>query len=290
MWFFSALIVALLTSISMILAKHIMKEMNERVYLFISNLFAIPLLFFIVIYFYRIPTIDNVFIISMILSTIIGVIAALLAYRAIRFSEISLVSPLSAFNPLVTAIFAFIILNEGFTNKASVGVVLICFGSYLLNLSQTRNGRWFAPVLYLFKNKWILMSFMAYFLWAITPLFEKIAILHTAPTTPPFVSLVGLISTNLIFGALSLKGYKSSINKIKKYIPLFLLIGVIGAIGQSLAMISFSLTNPGYSTAIFKLSIIFNVIFGWIFFKEQNIKDRLLGSMVMLGGVLLLVT
>ena len=138
---------------------------------------------------------------------------------------------------------------------------------------------------------WVLYALVvAYFLWSITPLLEKTAIFHTIPQTPPFVSLMGQIGTTIVFGVVASKSFsKESFKKVKKFISLFLLVGILWAIASSAAIITFSLTQLGLATAVFKLSMIFTVILGWIFFKEKNIKDRLLGSIVMLFGVILLV-
>lgn len=289
MWFFFALSFALITSLSMIIAKRVMKELNEYTYLFLSGFFAIPFLFFIIKHFFQIPQIDRTFILSISIGVTIGVVAAAASYRAIRISEVSLVSSISAFNPVFTALISFIVLGESIGLRGLWGIALVCLGAYLLELSKLKNDL-LAPFKNLLGDRGVQLSLLAYFLWAITPIFEKTAIKHTYPEVPPFASFAGLGLSTVIFFAVAFKPSKIPVKVIKKFIPIFLLLGVLGALGQTSAMIAFSSTNLGFATAIFKLSIIFTVIFGWLFFKEKNIKDRLLGSVVMLGGVLLLVT
>ncbi len=44
----------------------------------------------------------------------------------------------------------------------------------------------------------------------------------------------------------------------------------------------------GYVTALFKLSAVFTIVWAWLFLGEGNIRQRLLGTAVMLiGGVLI---
>lgn len=289
MWFFFALTFALASSFGVIIAKKVMKETGEYLYLAVASLFTIPFLFLVIYYFYEVPRIDAVFIRSVLISSTIGIFAAIFAYRAIKISEISLISTISAFNPVFTTLISFVVLGEIVSTKRGIGIIIICLGAYLLELSKA-NGDFLKPVKALLTNKGVQLSLVAYFLWAVTPIFEKTAILHTFPQTPPFVALVGIITTGTVFLILSLKNSKVYFKKVRKFIPLFFLSGVLGGVGLTSAMLAFSLTNLGLATAIFKLSMIFTVIFGWLFFKEQNIKDRLLGSAVMLGGVLLLVT
>lgn len=289
MWFFLALLVAIITSLVVVIAKRVMRELNEYHYLFISGLFIILFLFLIIINFYQIPKFDDKFVLLILTNVVLGSIAAIFAYKAIRISEISLVTPMSAFNPVFTAVIAFIFLDENIIFKGWLGILLICIGAYILQISSLKTG-WLAPFKDLLTHKGVLLSLIAYFIWAITPLLEKTAIFHTNPQTPPFVAMMGQIGTTAVFGLISSKSLnKKSIKVMKSSIPLLLLIGVLWAIASSAAMITFSLTNLGYATAIFKLSMIFTVVLGWVFFKERNIKDRLLGSIVMLVGVILLV-
>ena len=288
MWFLYSLTFAFITSISTIIAKRIMRELDEYLYLAIASVFTAPFLFLSVVYFYELPKVDEIFIRSVLISSTIGTFAAIFAYRAIKISEISLISPISAFNPVFTTLISFAVLGEVVSTKRGMGIIVICLGAYLLELSKS-NGDLLKPIKALLTNKGVQLSLAAYFLWAITPIFEKTAIQHTFPQTPPFVALVGMAVTGTVFSVLSMKNSRIYFRRAKKFIPLFFLLGILGGIGLTSAMLAFSLTNLGFATAIFKLSILFTVIFGWLFFKEKNIKDRLLGSIVMLVGVFLLV-
>lgn len=292
MWFLFALTFAVTSSLGIIISKRIMKVIDEYWYLWISGLFTLPFLFLIIIWFYQIPHFDRIFFFAVGASIALDVVAAVFAYRAIKISEVSLVAPFSAFNPVFTTIISFVFLRELVSLKELAGIVVICIGAYLLEISKTQKGLFF-PIKTLLTNKAVQLSLMAYFIWAITPTFQKTAIFHTYPSTPPFVSFSGMVGTSLFFGMLSAKFSRSSFNNIKtsikKFFPLFLLLGILSSIGQTAAFVTFSLTKLGLATAIFKLSMIFSVVLGWIFFKEKNIKDRLIGSIVMLMGIFLLV-
>lgn len=290
MWVLYALGVALITSISAIVAKRVMRDINEYLYLFVLGFLTIPFLFLIVFYFFQIPQFSDKFILIIGVNIILGAIAAVLAYKAIRISDVSLVAPIAAFNPVFTTIISYFILHELIGLTGLVGIILVCIGAYILQIQQIKTGL-LAPVKTLFTHRGVQMSLIAYFIWSITPILEKSAIFETSPNVPPFVSLAGSIGTTLIFGALSIKSInKNSILKIKASISLILFVALLWSLASAAAMVSFSLTNLGFAVALFKLSIVFTVILGWLFFKEKNIKDRLVGSLVMLTGVYLLVS
>ncbi len=288
MWFPYALSFALITSVTVILAKKVMMGMNEYLYLFLTGLFTIPVLFFIIVKFYTIPNIDQTFWVNTGASTVLNVFAAICAYRAIKIAEVSLISPISAFNPIFTAIISLLTIHEVINPKGWLGIFLICLGAYFLQRTKSTKN-FLEPIKLFFSNQAIRLSLIAYFLWALTPIFQKVSILHTDPQVPPFASFVGMIGTTLIYTAPALKFSKNILGLTKKYLKLLILIAILSAIGQAVAFIAFSLTNLGFATAVFKLSMLFTVLLGWLFFKEHDIKERLLGSTVMLLGVLLLV-
>lgn len=284
MWFPFALTFALVSSLGSIIAKRIMREADEYLFVWLSFFFTVPLLFLTIIILYQIPSFDITFIKAVSVSVFLDAIAAVLAYRAIKISEISLVAPLSALNPVFTSIVSFITLGEKITVNGAIGIFLICIGAYILQISKIKKG-WFNPIKVLLQNPGVRLSLVAYFIWAITPIFQKTAILHTSPQTPPFVGLAGLIGQTFVFTFLVTKFSRIRIKVVKKFLPLFILGGVLGVVANISAFTAFSLTNLGFATAVFKLSMIFTIIWGWLFFKEENIKDKLLGAVVILTGV-----
>lgn len=287
MWLFSAFIFAFVSSIGPIIAKKVMQEMDEYFFIWLSGIFTIPLLFLTILYFYQIPEFDRTFLFSVLGSVVLDVIAAICAYRAIKVSEISLIAPLAAFNPVFTTLISFLMLGEVIALRGIIGIALVCVGAYSLQLSKIKRG-WFTPLVGLMTHRGVQLSFIAYFLWAITPILQKTAIFHTNPQVPPFVGLMGLLGTTIIFTFFVAKKSKNRFFLMKKYIWVFMLVGILGIIANISAFTAFSLANLGFVTAIFKLSMIFTVIFGWIFFRERNIQDKLLGAFTMLIGVVLL--
>lgn len=289
MWFFLSLSFALITSVTILLAKKVMSRTDEYFYVWISSLFTLPFLFLIIVYFYRIPKFDYIFIWATFVATLINVVAGIAAYRAIKISEVSLVSPLSALNPIFTTIISWISLGERFGHKAIIGIIVICIGTYTLQISKL-NKNPLEPLKSLFSSEGIRLSILAYFLWAITPIFQKISIFHTYPQVPAFASLSGLLGMVVIFTFFIFRRLSNVWSFTKKNFITLLLIGLLTGVGQTAAFAAFKLAPLGFATAIFKLSALFTVILGWLFFKEHEFKQRLISSLVMLAGVILLVT
>lgn len=288
MWFWYALAFALLSSIGTIIAKKVMKSVDHYTFLLINSIFIAPFLLIFALYFYGIPKLDTTFWIVTLLGTAISVFAAILAYKAIRESEISLVGPLSAFNPIFTTIVSFFTLKELISLNDILGILLIVLGAYALQFSKNKNGL-LAPIVALSTYKGVRLTLVANLLWAITPTFEKTAIFHTFPQNPSFAAMIGQIIAIAIYIPLVGKLSKNPVQAFKLNYKWFLLAGLLGGLGITFAFIAYSTSPLGISTAVFKLSILFTVLFGWVFFKEKDIKEKLLGTIIMLLGVTLIV-
>jgi len=289
MWFVYALVFAVTSSFSVLVAKKIMRNVDQYTCLLFSSIFTFPFLLTLSLLFYKVPKIDGPFWFSVVVGTAISVSASILAYKAIRESEISLVNPISAFNPVFTAIISFFTLGERIDLRDMGGILLVVTGAYFLQLSKSKRNV-LAPFKALLTHNGVRLSFVAYFLWAITPTFEKTAIFHTFPQNPPFAALAGQVMAIAIFAPLVLRLSKKPLEGVRASWKMFLVIGLLGGVGVTSAFIAYSLSPLGVVTAVFKLSMIIVPILGWLFFKEKDIKERILGSLIMLLGVILLVT
>jgi len=54
-------------------------------------------------------------------------------------------------------------------------------------------------------------------------------------------------------------------------------------------MIAISLTQVAYMISIKRLSLLMGVLFGYLFFKETNIRERFVGTLLMIIGFALIV-
>lgn len=218
---------------------------------------------------------------------ILDVIAAICSMYAIKISPISLIAPISSFNPVFTTIIAFLVLHEGLSAAKILGILVVVLGTYLLSISDLRGGL-FMPFKKLFTNKGVLLFLLANLIWAITSVFQKQAIFETWPIVPLFTPFFeGLIISIFVAPIVFAITRNKSVQIQKNWKPL-LFLGSFGAIAQWAAFTAFSLAPLGAVTSIFKLSILFTVIFGGVFLKEERIKERLLGACVMLLGAILL--
>lgn len=287
MWFFLSLFFAFWNSIGAFVSKRILKTTDVLVYVTFGNIF-VSLSMGIIIIFLGIPKLDIVFGVSVLSAALINIIATLAAFKAIKISPISLLAPLSVFNPLVVTLFGFLFLKETVNPLKLFGIIFIVIGAYLLNATDIKKGI-FTPFIKLFGEKGVQLTLLANILWGITPIFEKTAIFHTFPSSPLMTTFGEGVFLSIFLLPLMLKRSKNPFSQFKQNLWWYIIPAPITALASWSAFTAFSLINVGYAAAVFKLSVFFTILLGAIFFKEKRIKERLFGGSIMILGTILLV-
>lgn len=287
-WIFLSLFFAIATSISISIIKRLTKNSDPLFIILAGNIFIIPCMFILILLLGGMPTPSPQFYSLMFFSSIFDTVASISYFFSISFSAISLVSPISSFNPVFTTIIAGITIGEIPSFIKVIGILTVVIGAYLLNASDIKRGL-FLPFKKLFTNRGVLLFLLANLMWAITPIFQKQAIFETKPLMPLFTSFFGLILVSIfILPIVIIRKPKNPIEQIKKNLKLFIFIGPFATLAQWAAFTAFSLAPLGLVTSVFKLSVLFTILWGFLFFKEQRIKERLLGAGVMILGTILL--
>jgi uncharacterized membrane protein len=71
----------------------------------------------------------------------------------------------------------------------------------------------------------------------------------------------------------------------RRAIYLFLVSGLLMAAAHLTHVLSLSLAPVAYMISVKRLSLVFGVLLGWFYFREENIRYRLTGACVMVVGV-----
>lgn len=91
-------------------------------------------------------------------------------------------------------------------------------------------------------------------------------------------------------GAVGLRYIKSESEPIKRNGQWFIIMGLLNALAQAASYYAFSLTNVSYSIAVSQLGVLLTILWGRLFFKEEETQQRLVGALVMILGVVLIAT
>lgn len=286
MWFAYSLFFAISTSIGMLIAKKLIKGISPVLFFLLTLLFSLPFMIALLLIL-GVPKFTADFFIILFVTAVLDTAAAIFYYKALSISEISLIAPISSFNPIFVLIFASFLLNENPSILKLLGIAIIVLGSYLLNISSIKSGI-FKPFYKLFSDKGVQFFLITNFIWGVTPVLQKKAIFETSPVTPISVPIIEAIFI-IIFLIPFLVKSKNTKSYVRTNLKWLILFGGLSVIGQFAAMNAYSTANVAYAVAIFKLSVLFSVLLGAIFFKEKNTKQRFAGAVVMVIGTILMV-
>ncbi len=279
-----SLCVALFDSFKGLMSKKFLQELDAYVLAwglyFVMVILLLPVLFFI-----EIPEIGSKFLLALIVSGGINVITTILYMKAIKCSDLSLCAPITAFTPLFLLITAPLINREFPKTVGIIGVILIVIGTYVLNLKDKKEGL-LMPIKGLFKEKGVRYMFVVAFLWSISSSFDKIGVQNSSPL---IWSLTVALFVMIILFPIMLFKSKNSLAVISPNMKKFFVVGIIYTLTTVTQMVAISMTLVAYVISIKRTSAVLSVVWGRLIFKENGFKDRLLGAVIMVVGVIMIV-
>lgn len=217
------------------------------------------------------------------ISGLLGALGNFFLVRALELSELSVLGPINSYKAVVGMVFAVFLINEYPDLYGVVGVLLIIVGNYFI--MDFQRGFSFK----IFFQKGIRYRFYALLLAAIEAvLLKKIITASTVEVGFAAWACFGaLFSLPIMLVFKSNKKIEvSSLQIVVKIVVISVLMGFM----QLSTNLVFKYIEVGYALALFQLSSVLSVLFGMIFFNENNIVRKLLGAVVMaVGGCFIVV-
>ena len=257
---------------------------REKTIIIVWSRFAFASLFLLLaLPFIKIPALNTTFWLVTLILVPLEILALFLYVTSIQKSPLSLTLPFLALTPLFLIPISYIILGELPTKTGIVGILLIVAGSYAINFSSKG---FFGPFKALFKERGSLMMLAVAFIYSITSAISKIALQHSNAL------FFSVFYTIIIFIALSFLIFNkiiSSSKEIKNNIKGFAYSGFFYGLMILFHFIALSLVIVPYMIALKRTSSVFGVGYGWFVFKEKRIKERMIGTLLMVLGAILIV-
>lgn len=281
-WILFALIAAFSLSTADALSKKALADTDDIVIAWVREGYALPFLA-IAFIFVPAPDLDATFFLTVGALIPLEITALLLYIKAIRLSPLSLTIPFLALSPVFIIFFAFIFLGEMPNPSGVAGILLITSGAYILNASACRHGA-LGPVRAVIKEPGAALMIIVALIYSVTSTLSKVAVQHSSPM------FFGFFYPFILTAALTVFAFaRGKISLVFSKPARFLSIGFFTSTMILSHFIAISLTQVAYMIAVKRTSLLWSVLYGAVLFKEINIKERLLGSLVMVAGVLMIV-
>lgn len=244
-----------------------------------------------------IPILGPDFGLALLIGGSLNILAFTLYTRAIKVADLSLTVPLVTLTPLFLLITSPIIVSEWPTGLDAIGVLLLIFGAYLLNLKASE-GFTLAPLKALMTNPGSRMMLGVAFLWSITSNFDKIGTLNSSSLFWG-MSLFGTIAIGMVPFIVRRVWHKdtkialgsSQTDKpvlARSQILFVLLAGTFQAVGVSLQFAALTMAPVAQVIAVKRMSALISVGLGHTIFGETGLRERLLGAAIMVSGVIMM--
>ncbi|HZF05440.1 MAG TPA: EamA family transporter [Patescibacteria group bacterium] len=205
--------------------------------------------------------------------------------KALKASDISLVTALWKVSLLVLLGMAWVTIGERPNVLGVIGVLLSAAGVYLLNISRARLSPW-APLVVLFTDRGQRWTLVAAFLYAPSVITIKQAILASDAAMGTFG---GYLAASLMMTPIALATSARHFRAVPRYWREFVALGLLAALTTITQGHAYTLTLSSYVEAVKQVEILFAMAVGVLLFGEaQRVRESAVGAVVMLVGMILL--
>jgi len=244
--------------------------------------FTLPYLFFLLL-MDGIPTVVwSDFLWSTGVSFLVNVLAWNLFFRALRESSLAHTMPFTAFTPLFLIPVAFVLLGELPDGKGLVGILLIISGGYGIHL---QSGNLFEPFKNLVSNKGTRLMLIVALIWSISATVEKVAVLSSSQV---FYGTIIHALLSLAYLPYLLRDRKQKVGVIKQNIGGLFILGFISGFLVLFQFTALKYMLVSYVIAFKRAGVMVSVLLGIMLFREKSPLKNLFCTIVMVGGVFLL--
>ena len=211
-------------------------------------------------------------------------LAALLFYRALQVSSLSVCSPFLAFTPIFLIPTGYILLGELPPTIKLLGVVLVVVGSLVMHRQLFKVGL-LAPVIAVWREKGSRYVLIVAFIFSLTNPLDKILVGMGGSFTQAFAYSIAIF---IFFAAVALF-QKADLVKPVRSVPHWLLLsGLLDATALIFQLTSHKYIDVVITISVKRAGILLAVFLGWLIFRERHITDKVIASCVMLVGVLII--
>ncbi|MFA5268204.1 MAG: DMT family transporter [Methanoregula sp.] len=242
---------------------------------------------------------------AVIISGILNIIGLILIFRALESSDLSLSMPMLSFTPVFLIGTSYLLLHEVPSGAGVVGICIIVSGSYVLNISAEHE-HYLDPVKSMVQNRGSWYMLIVAFLFAASVNYDKIAMLNSDPVFGMAFTLLiiaGAFPVIVVFSRrsagrnlqvsvtrnpLPYGSLRKAVVSLRYYLVPAILAGIFVTAECISINIAYTLQIAPYVIAIKRLGIIVMVLYGTIICAEDEIRARFLGSILMVGGAVII--
>ncbi len=193
-----------------------------------------------------------------------------------RYSDATLVYPITTSSPIWVTLWAVLFLGEKITFFGLLGILMTILGVFIMHSSKNSVGKLDAGVVY---------ALLSAFFYSIGAVIDKVGV-----GTDNFILYIYLLTMFMTFFMYlySVKKYSNHISHFKSNFLLLLSGSLVLFMSFTIYRVGLALIQVSYATAIRQVNVLFGFLLGIIFLKETFSVKRLVGSIIIFAGMLVI--
>jgi len=281
-----ALFAALFASLTSILAKIGMENVNSNLATAIRTVIVLVMSFIVVLVTGQldtIPTISTKALTYISLSGVATGLSWLFFFRALAMGDVSKVVPIDKSSIVLTIILSIVVLGEKAVPQILAGGALIAIGTFVLIGKNEEKKRFTGSQIY------IVYAIIGAVFAALTSILAKIGMEGVDSNVATFLRTIVILvfAWSIVFFQGTYKNMKS----ISKKGYLFLILsGMATGLSWLCYFAAIAIGKVSVVAPIDKFSVVITMILGFVILKEKTTKHTILGGLIITIGTFLLVS
>lgn len=213
------------------------------------------------------------------------IVAYLLLIKALQVSAISVTMPFLSFTPVFLVLWSALFALESVEFLPFVGILLTVAGCYVIFLQSVSRG-FLEPFKALLKDKGAIYMLIVSLVYSVTSFIAKdvVTISHPAIAGFAYMFVLFVLTLPLALYHIKVAGLNLPTELKRMFLP-----GVLDGLSLICGFLAMQMTLVSYFISVKRLSVLFAMLYGFVFFKETDIVSRLLGATLMLAGFVIIV-
>lgn len=289
-WLLFALLSAFFQASRLAVTKVLSLDLDVPALTLATNLASLAVTLPLIGWYHDFPLHDPVYLGAVLAGGMLSGAGGWALTTAIARSDLSLVGPVMTLTPGMVVGVEWLLTGDLPGATGLLGLALLMAGGYLLSVGESQIG-WHQPFRRLLTTPGSLYAIVAALCFAAASTFGRIGIARSDPLS--FAVMVAMVNPLLLMLLFSVteRGFWRSLapSRLRGRAGHLLLLGVLFALMRIADQLALSLALASYVMAVKRTSGMFAVLLGRWFFHEGETRTKLAASLLMLGGLFVLV-
>jgi len=241
------------------------------------------------VFFFGIPELQEGFWLAVCVTVLLNLVGQNLFVRAMKLSDVSLISPLRLIIPPLVIVTSFLFLGEYISFIGMLGV-FTTVGGLSFVLAAGERGFSVANIMRHFNDPGVRFGLLGSFVFAIAFPFDKLAVVTSSGLFASSLIAVLIGGLVLITAPLWQKDFTFAlrVRSTRQFSMLFAISVLLGC-GTLLTNMALAFAPAAYASSAKRFQVVWTNLLAGAFLKEQHTGERLVGVLLMLLGLSLMV-